>query len=85
MKCVESICSCSENSANDFSECRCKAISGLVTQCYISNSSVELSDWRILHDCRNYKYIILKTFYSAYYIFVSSCKLSCAFGVQRMF
>lgn len=53
MKCVESICSCSENSAaNDYSECRCKAISGLVTQCYVSNSSVELSDWRILYDCR---------------------------------
>lgn len=51
MKCVESICSCSENSVNEFSECRCKAISGLVTQCYITNSSVELSDWRILHDC----------------------------------
>uniref|UniRef100_A0A481MQJ2 Hemolectin n=1 Tax=Nipponaphis monzeni TaxID=196483 RepID=A0A481MQJ2_9HEMI len=51
MKCVERICSCSENSASDYSECRCKAISGLVTQCYISNSSVELSDWRILHDC----------------------------------
>ncbi|VVC41699.1 Hypothetical protein CINCED_3A025143 [Cinara cedri] len=51
MKCVENICSCSENSVNDFSECRCKAISGLVTQCYVSNSTVELSDWRILHDC----------------------------------
>lgn len=56
MKCVESICSCSENSVNDFSECRCKAISGLVTQCYISNSTVEISDWRILHDCRRHKY-----------------------------
>ncbi|XP_050525527.1 hemocytin [Daktulosphaira vitifoliae] len=51
MKCVEKICSCSENSANDASECRCKAISGLVTQCYTMNSSVELSDWRLLHDC----------------------------------
>ncbi|XP_050428341.1 hemocytin-like [Adelges cooleyi] len=51
MKCVESICSCLENSASEMSECRCKAISGLVTQCYTTNSSVELSDWRLLHDC----------------------------------
>lgn len=52
MKCVEKICSCSENSPNDASECRCKAISGLVTECHTKNSSVELSDWRLLHDCR---------------------------------
>ncbi|KAK9502170.1 hypothetical protein O3M35_012753 [Rhynocoris fuscipes] len=49
-QCVESVCSCMENSRN-IDQCRCQAILDAVTECQAKMPSLDLSLWRIEQDC----------------------------------
>ncbi|XP_030749920.1 hemocytin [Sitophilus oryzae] len=53
-RCLETTCSCLEKSPDNHTaaeECRCNAMQTFVIDCLSTDSSVDLSDWRVLQDC----------------------------------
>jgi hypothetical protein len=52
--CIETACSCLQAANSTESGCRCQALLGFVTQCTAADSSIDLSSWRVQHDCREY-------------------------------
>jgi hypothetical protein len=52
--CIETACSCLQAANSTEVACRCQALLGFVTQCTAAESSVDLSSWRVQHDCREY-------------------------------
>uniref|UniRef100_A0A8D8ZF36 Hemocytin n=1 Tax=Cacopsylla melanoneura TaxID=428564 RepID=A0A8D8ZF36_9HEMI len=49
--CVESMCVCLESSVSNENECRCNTLSNYVATCKALDSSVDLSGWRLTHNC----------------------------------
>ncbi|KDR23192.1 Hemocytin, partial [Zootermopsis nevadensis] len=49
--CIETACSCLQAANSTEAGCRCQALLGFVTQCTAAESSVDLSSWRVQHDC----------------------------------
>lgn len=50
-QCVESICLCMQSS-NSSEDCRCQALLEIVTECQVKMPRLDLSIWRVEHDCR---------------------------------
>lgn len=56
--CLETTCTCLEAAGNDKSaqeSCRCKTLQNFVVDCLVTDSNLELIDWRMIHDCRKSK------------------------------
>lgn len=51
-RCIETACSCLQATKSTEAGCRCQALLGFVTQCTAADPSVDLSSWRVQHDCR---------------------------------
>ncbi|XP_063233046.1 hemocytin isoform X2 [Bacillus rossius redtenbacheri] len=49
-RCVQSVCSCLLSNSSD-ADCKCKALANFVTDCQMADSGVDLSSWRVAHDC----------------------------------
>ncbi|PNF36643.1 hypothetical protein B7P43_G19101, partial [Cryptotermes secundus] len=49
--CIETACSCLQATRSTEAGCRCQALLGFVTQCTAADPSVDLSSWRVQHDC----------------------------------
>ncbi|XP_073969601.1 hemolectin isoform X3 [Rhodnius prolixus] len=49
-QCVESICLCMQSS-NSSEDCRCQALLEIVTECQVKMPRLDLSIWRVEHDC----------------------------------
>ena len=50
--CIETTCSCLQATNSTEAGCHCQALLGFVSQCTAADSSVDLSTWRVQHNCR---------------------------------
>lgn len=53
-RCLETTCACLENAVNDHNaeeKCRCQAMQTFVVDCLTADNTIDLSDWRMQHDC----------------------------------
>ncbi|XP_069683352.1 hemocytin isoform X2 [Periplaneta americana] len=48
-RCAQTVCSCLQ--AANASACRCQALLAYVTECLTADRSLDLSSWRVQHDC----------------------------------
>ncbi|XP_017781781.1 PREDICTED: hemocytin [Nicrophorus vespilloides] len=53
-RCLESTCACLQNAVDNSTaedQCRCKALETFVVDCMTADNDIELTDWRMLHEC----------------------------------
>lgn len=56
-RCMETTCSCLEQVGLNVTaqeECRCQSMQSFVVDCLSADNTIDLSDWRMEHDCRKY-------------------------------